>query len=103
MTDDDRGNDRFPDDVPTPVGQICADCKEEIMAGDWGSMIPWMLDEGSMVKPTHGECLVRSVMGGIEHLTAPPDHRPGTCYDGSTLTRRESAVQAYRWLQENRR
>lgn len=102
MIDEDRPNVRFPDDAPTPVGQVCSDCKEEFVLGDWGQFVPWMLDGGAMVKPIHGECLVREVMGGIEHLTAPPGHEHGSCYEGSTMTRRESALAAFAWLREHR-
>ena len=35
----------------------------------------------------------------IEHLTAPPGHPVGSCYEGSTLTYRQSAVAAWAWLQ----
>lgn len=100
--DAERGNLRFPDDAPTPVGQICADCKEEIAAGDWGTLIPWVMEGGTIVRPSHGECLVRDVMGGIEHLAAPPGHPVGSCYEGSTLTFRQSAVAAYEWLNRGR-
>jgi hypothetical protein len=102
MTDDDDWhNPRFPEEVATPVGQVCGDCKEEIVLGDWGQMIPHLTDGGTIIRAMHGECLARGVFGGIEHLTAPPGHPVGSCYEGSTLTRRQSAIAAYAWLREH--
>lgn len=99
MNDD--GNLRFPEDIAPPVGSPCGACEEPIEAGDFGQMVPHIGEDRPGIWPIHGECLVRSVMGGIEHLTAPPGHALGSCYGGSTLTRRESAVAAYAWLREH--
>ena len=52
------------------------------------------------IEAMHRECALRNVIGGIEHLTAGP-HAPGTCYDDSELTYRESAQQAWDWVQKN--
>jgi hypothetical protein len=79
--------------VATPVGSVCLLCSDPIEAGDQGSFFA----DGS---PEHRECSLRSVIGGIEHLTAGP-HAVGTCYDGSTLSYRESAIQAWQWVQEH--
>lgn len=51
--------------------------------------------------PTHSECMLRSVVGGIEHLTAPAGHALGSCYDGSNLSYRESSEQAAAWVAEH--
>jgi hypothetical protein len=95
---------RFPEDVATPVGKTCADCEEPIASGDWGHIltgVPSRLDRllrRIPLEPIHGECFIREVVGGIEHLTAPAGHARGSCYEGSTLTRRQSALAAFAWL-----
>lgn len=82
--------------VPTPVGFECVLCDEAIQEGDRGSF----LGTPAGYRPVHRECSLRSVRGGIEHLTAGP-HKVGTCYIGSTLTYRQSALQAWEWHRAN--
>ena len=86
--------------VETPVGQPCLFCEEPIAEGDRGVIMRWIAEGQWGVRPVHAECELRDVMGGIEHLTAPPDHPVGSCYEGSTLTYRQSAVAAWAWLHE---
>lgn len=80
----------------TPVGESCLHCQEPIVDGDRGSFIDTM--EGPA--PVHRECSLRAVLGGIEHLSAEP-HAEGTCYAGTTLSYRESALAAWDWVQRS--
>ena len=86
--------------VPTPVGELCINCEEPIGPDDQGSFVGVWAKGSSRQAPTHKECSLRSVLGGIEHLTAGP-HKEGTCYEGSTLTYRQSALAAWDWLQSH--
>lgn len=79
--------------VDTPIGVRCGLCEEAVVDGDQGEF--WA--DG---KPVHRECGFRAVMGGIEHLKAPEGHALGSCYAGSTLTYRQSALQAWDWWQQ---
>lgn len=79
--------------VPTPSAD-CVLCEEPVVEGDQGTLF-------TTGEPAHRECSLRSVVGGIEHLTAEPGHALGSCYEGSTLTYRESALQAWKWVQEH--
>lgn len=72
----------------------CLLCKEPILPFDDARDFA----DGSKV---HAECGLRNVLGGIEHLTAPAGHPTGSCYDGSTLSYRESARQAMVWFKEH--
>jgi hypothetical protein len=82
--------------VPTPTGVPCLECLEAIAPGDRGSFIG--SEHGPA--PIHAECQLRAVIGGIEHLTAGP-HPVGSCYEGSALTRRASALAAWEWVAEH--
>jgi len=88
--------------LSTPVGQPCLLCEEAIRAGDRGVFMPYVGKEASGIAPVHAECELRNVLGGIEHLTAPKGHPVGSCYEGSTLTYRQSAVAAWEWLQSHK-
>lgn len=79
--------------LPTPVGHIDPLCNEPIQEGEAGS---WFADG----QPFHRECSLRSVIGGIEHLTAG-SHPIGSCYRGSPLSYRESALLAWKWVADN--
>jgi hypothetical protein len=50
--------------VPAPLGETCAYCREPVVEGDQGSF----LVAESHWAPVHRECSLRSVMGGIGHL-----------------------------------
>lgn len=88
--------------VSTPIGESCGGCHEAISDGDRGVFIP-LLEDGSVVdEPWHRECAARSIWGGIEHLTAPEGHPVGSCYNGSKLTYRRSAVLAWMHMAKQR-
>lgn len=63
--------------VPTPVGAACLHCREEVVDGDRGSLMP-AVDIGpegtpvAKIMPIHAECLLRMTVGG-------PAHVGGTC------------------------
>jgi hypothetical protein len=101
VIDEQQGNLLFPGDVPVPVGETCGSCETPVKPGEWGQLVPHVEKRGVTIRPIHGECLVRDVMGGIEHLTAPKGHARGSCYEGSTLTRRESSIAAYAWIRDH--
>lgn len=56
--------------VDTPVGEPCLLCSEPIEDGDRG-VFGWVLKlkEQPQLRPQHRECALRSVAGGIGHLT----------------------------------
>lgn len=83
---------------PTPTGVECLLCDEKIVEGDRGVFRFAIDEDGWRVDAAiHRECDLRSVTGGIEHLTAGP-HAVGSCYEGSTLSYRQSALQAWEWV-----
>jgi hypothetical protein len=88
--------------VPMPYGYSCLLCDDPIVEGDRGSFMFEGGEAGWRKRPVHRECSLRSVMGGIEHLTAPPGHPVGSCYEGSTLSYRESALAAWEWHHHGR-
>ncbi len=78
--------------VPPVVKGECFLCEEPIVEGE-------ALADTNL--PAHKECMLRSITGGIEHLTAPPDHPVGSCYRDSTLTYRESSIAAAEWVEQH--
>lgn len=90
----------YGEQVPTPVGEDCLLCDEPIVASDRGLMMTGERGGRWSLLPIHRECELRSVIGGIEHLTAGP-HAVGSCYEGATLTYRQSALQAWDWVQQH--
>lgn len=56
--------------IPTPVGERCTWCDEEIVEGDRGESM-WVahgLGQPPSVGYAHMECLFRQVVGGPAHL-----------------------------------
>lgn len=51
--------------VPTPVGKKCLHCEEAIEEGDFGSLMPFISEKGSLIVPAHHEC---SLLGIVGHL-----------------------------------
>lgn len=89
--------------VPTPVGEKCLYCLEEIKEGDRGCMrVHVDIDRQTHVSPAHRECELRAVVGGVNHLK-------GTCKcgggpdnpDPSGVSRREAAQLTWDWVQEH--
>jgi len=86
----------------TPVGEECAFCGELITDEDRGSFIGALdLDGRAIIAPIHRECSLRSVLGGIGHLTnhqrwCGEEHDPD-----AGLGRRMSSVLVWEWVQEH--
>jgi len=85
-------------EVSVPVGQECLDCNEPIAAGDRGFLLPVVRPRAPILRPTHFECHLRSVMGSVTHL----EHRC-TCFGGKDEdeypSRRLSALATLQWLE----
>jgi hypothetical protein len=91
--------------VPTPVGEPCELCGEDVEPGDQGSFIGAMRgEEGQWVThlgPAHRECSLREVLGGIGHLQnhvywCSEMHDPN-----GGRTRRQSALEVWEWVREH--
>lgn len=91
--------------VETPVGEHCELCDEPIQAFDQGSFIGAVHgEEGAWVgvlAPVHRECSLRSVLGGIGHLTnhikwCSEMHDPD-----AGLGYRESALQVWSFVSDH--
>lgn len=57
----------YMSEVPTPVGEACAWCEEEIAEGDAGVTMPHFMTTGVIVMPYHVECHMRQSLGGLAH------------------------------------
>lgn len=76
--------------VPTPIDMQCASCEELIGENDRGTLF-------ANGEPCHAECGLRDVLGGAGHLATEP-HRPGGCDPDGGLSRRESALLVWEWV-----
>jgi hypothetical protein len=96
-------------ECPTPVGQPCIHCGEKVAAGDQGLMMPCvrMGEDGepaAAMEPTHRECHMRMVLGGVAHLER---RCSPLCYgDGSADTEpgksiREEGREVLAWLESH--
>jgi hypothetical protein len=54
--------------APTPVGEQCIYCPDTIAEGDQGLIYGAHTDKGGHLAPAHRECVVRSVLGSVQHL-----------------------------------
>lgn len=91
--------------TPTPVGQPCLHCGEQIADGDLGFMRVVVATVGPSVLPAHRECDLRSVLGGLDHVLGRCEHT-GHCNElreqaGRTL--REDALGVWAWAHGDRR
>lgn len=82
--------------IPTPVGEICLWCEEEVEEGDMGTMQAVVGAAGSSVRPIHHECSMRSVIGSVAHVEGRCScFVPGALEgDDPRLTRRQAARAA---------
>lgn len=55
-------------ELPTPVGQKCLLCEEEVLDGESGVIIMAMGPVGVGPAPQHIECFLRSILGSVAHL-----------------------------------
>lgn len=85
-------------EVPTPVGEKCLNCEEEIVDGDRGFTMSYFGTQGASVVPIHAECQMRSVLGGALCAEGTCVHcgdgSAGAISDDPRLTRREAAIAA---------
>jgi hypothetical protein len=83
--------------VATPVGERCAMCDELVEEGHQGSFIG--TENG--LAPVHKECSLRSVMGGIGHLTDHA-HWCGEMHDpDGGHSYRHSALLVWQWVAQH--
>ena len=59
--------------LPTPVGEQCLMCGEDIAEADTGTV-------NSVGQITHYECMMRAVVGSVAHL-----RKECLCYGGTAL------------------
>lgn len=84
--------------IDVPVGYSCTWCEELIGAEDSGFLQPGHVDEPPALAVFHRECMLRMVVGGV-------NHQRGTCTccggteppDPEGATRREAAQIAAGW------
>jgi hypothetical protein len=76
---------------PTPIGNPCTFCEEPIVDGDQGSWVGAIrMIESEPVpgwSPTHRECLLRQVLGGLPHM-----ERRCQCFGGVGYTETDRAM-----------
>lgn len=89
--------------IPVPLGKLCLWCDEEFVEGDSGKAMPLFSEPTvAAVCFEHRECLMRSVVGGLDHLAGrcichgePPKDGLGSLADGMTLRQEALAVDEY--------
>lgn len=86
--------------IPTPVGEQCVFCREDVEADDQGMSFPAYRHAATgttMLDPAHAhsECMLRTVMGCAGHLTGAGH----TCTEqGSGLAYRAEGRRVQDWL-----
>jgi hypothetical protein len=65
-TDDGRVDEAMRIDVP--VGEFCTWCNDMFFADDSGKAVP-VIGATPVIQYMHRECLMRSVVGGLDHLS----------------------------------
>lgn len=81
--------------IDPPVGLHCIYCDEVIKSKDTGKII-------NTFQAIHGECIIRMVVGSVEH-----QKRICPCYGGCEteregLTKRQSALRAVKFYMKNK-
>lgn len=92
---------------PTPIGALCAWCRESIAATDSGFIMRHIETSGVSLRAWHRECSLRSILGSVRHqrgtcscFTGSGEHCTDRELDG--LTEREEARLAVRiWEERN--
>lgn len=85
--------------VDTPIGRPCALCEVLIVAGDRGNFIG--IPAEPYYGPVHRECSLRSVMGGIGHIT---NHLRWCLEEGDPdagLGYRRSSILVWEWISDH--
>jgi hypothetical protein len=89
--------------VPTPVGELCANCDELIEPGHQGSFMGnGVWPERPALVPVHKECALRAVVGGIGHLRdhaywCLQEHDPD-----AAMSYRQSSLAVWDWAVSHR-
>lgn len=92
-------------EVPTPLGESCLYCREPIVEGESGLMMPYVGNDGAAVMAAgHIECELRSMLGSVAHL----EGRCSCCGgagngDAGRASYREAARETMSWLIEHGR
>lgn len=86
--------------APTPLGEKCSWCDEQIMEGDDGLLIPHIGAEVSEM-PRHQECFLREVIGSLAH-----QQKRCSCFggfdeeDSPLVSKRQAAKDAVAYFQQ---
>jgi len=86
------------EEVPTPVGEVCADCDEAVAEGDSGFVIPHLEATSSCERAHHRECFLRHIFGSVGHQQGKCYCFGGTEEDPPGMTKREAARAAERHM-----
>jgi hypothetical protein len=89
--------------IPIPLDHLCFWCKEPFTSRDSGQAVPMMTSTVmTIITYQHRECLLRSVIGGLDHLagrcTCYIDHDDdglGSLADGMTIRQEALAVDDF--------
>lgn len=79
-----------------PPRRLCGHCAESIEASDYVGTVALTSDERPSAIPLHGECFIRLLVGGVNHMK-------GICHctggaeppDPPWMTKREAALAAF--------
>lgn len=86
-------------EVPTPVGQQCLLCRETIIGGESGILMPYVGALGSQTAPEHIECFLRSILGDVQHLEQRCScYNPDAGPDDTGRTYRQEARETMEWV-----
>lgn len=87
--------------VATPVGELCINCEEPIEEDQQGTFI-YAIEDGVMTpKPSHKECSLRSVLGGIGHMKGLCTCNGGNTDPDENLSYRTSALLVWEWVRDH--
>lgn len=82
------------DRVPTPVGQPCLHCDEEVAADESGVVTKFYDGKEDKEVPMHRECVLRSIFGSVGHQERRCSCFGGDYDDPPGMTRRQAAKAA---------
>jgi len=85
--------------VPTPVGEPCLYCREEIAEADRGFIQTAFKSLAPEQLPIHRECQLRMILGGLDHVEGRCEYI-GHCNElqkAAGRTDREDALAVWDW------
>ena len=91
--------------VPIPVGELCANCDELIEADGQGVMLYHLTMDDAGYRPYHYECHMRTVLGSLGHqlgVCSCPGN-PGTMDDPPGVSRRLASKLAVDYFESTQR